>query len=173
MENEGKEYNEKYICCFFTIWNLQSAIKYKLRRSSAIPYISLFCHQQTHSVIFIVFHVLCIILFNVYFYIVRSMFPFLFNWSQSKASVVNQMSHLFLKLKRYLFALFNFLKMVIFTTLLWRCFQRCFQRCKFQHWLTQRCSNINLTVSDVPTSYHDSNNVETTLKGFLGIEECC
>ena len=76
MENEYKEYNEKYICCFFTIWNLLSAIKYKLRRSSAIPYISLFCHQQTHSVIFIVFHVPCIILFNIYFYIARSMFPF-------------------------------------------------------------------------------------------------
>ena len=46
------------------------------------------------------FHVPCIILSNVSFYIVlRSMFPFPFNRSQSKASVVNQMNHLFLKLK--------------------------------------------------------------------------
>ena len=140
---------------------------------STVPYISLFYYQQTHTVIFIFFSCAMDCISNIYFYIVPYMFSFIFNWSQSKASVVNQMSHLFLKLKRYLFALFNFLKMVIFTTLLWRCFQRCFQRCKFQHWHTQRCSNINLTVSDVLTSYHDNNNVETTLKGFLGIEECC
>ena len=38
-----------------------------------------------------------IILFNVYFYIVHSMFPLLFNWSQSKG-IVNLMSHIFLKL---------------------------------------------------------------------------
>ena len=140
---------------------------------STVPYIGLFYYQQTHTVIFIFFSCSMHCISNIYFYIEPYIFPFIFNWSQSKASVVNQMSHLFLKLKRYLFALFNFLKMVIFTTLLWRCFQRCFQRCKFQHWHTQRCSNINLTVSDVLTSYHDNNNVETTLKGFLGIEECC
>ena len=52
------------------------------------------------------FHVPCIILSNVYFYIVRSMFPFLFNQSRSKASVVNQMSLLFLKLKN-IFLLFS------------------------------------------------------------------
>ena len=50
--------------------------------SSAIQYISLFCPQQIQT-----------IPFNVYFYIVRSMFLFLFNRSQSKAGVVNQMNH--------------------------------------------------------------------------------
>ena len=35
------------------------------------------------------FHVPRMILSNIYFYIVRSMFPFLFNWSQSKAGAVN------------------------------------------------------------------------------------
>ena len=54
------------------------------------------------------YHVPCIILSNVYFYIVRSMFPFLFNWSQSKASVVTQMTHLFFESQKYCFALFNF-----------------------------------------------------------------
>ena len=107
MENEYKEYNEKYICCFFMIWNLQSAITYKLRRSSAIPYISLFCHQQTHSVIFIVFHVPCITLSTFIFTLCVPRFRFIFNWSQSKASVVNQMSHLFLKLKIYFFCSFQ------------------------------------------------------------------
>ena len=62
------------------------------------------------------FHVPCIILSNVYFYIVHCMFPFLFNRSQLKASVVNQMSHLFFEAQKYFFALFNFLKMAIYRT---------------------------------------------------------
>ena len=45
------------------------------------------------------FHVPCVIPSNVYFYNVCSMFPFLFNRSQLKASVVNQLTHIFLKLK--------------------------------------------------------------------------
>ena len=63
------------------------------------------------------FHVSCIILSNVYFYNVRSMFSFLFNRSQSKASVVNQMSHYYFEAPEYFFALVNFLKIAIFTTL--------------------------------------------------------
>ena len=35
-------------------------------------------------------HVLCVILSKVYFYILHSTFPFLFNPSQSKAGVINQ-----------------------------------------------------------------------------------
>ena len=37
-------------------------------------------------------HVLCVILSKVYFYILHSTFPFLFNPSQSKAGVINQIS---------------------------------------------------------------------------------
>ena len=54
-----------------------------------------------------------IALSNVYFFIVDSMFLFLFNRSKPKASVVNQISHLFfLKLRNIFFSLLNFLKMV-------------------------------------------------------------
>ena len=78
---------------------------------SAIPYISLFYHQQTHSVHFLfMYHALYFPTF------IFTLFPFLFNWSLSKAGVVNQMSHLFFEAQKYFFALFNFLKMVIFTT---------------------------------------------------------
>ena len=64
---------------------------------------------------------LCIIILSkVYFYIVSSMFPFLSNWSQSQASICNQISHLFFETQKYFFAFLNFLKMVIFTTLFWR-----------------------------------------------------
>ena len=92
-KNENKEHNQKYISCFFTIWNLKSAITYKcgwvvLFLASVYFAISKLILLFSYS-----FHVTCIILSNVYFYMVRSMLPFLFTWSQSKASVVNQMSH--------------------------------------------------------------------------------
>ena len=52
------------------------------------------------------FRVPCVIPSNVYFYNVCSMFPFLFNQSQLKASVVNQLTHIFLKFKN-IFSLFS------------------------------------------------------------------
>ena len=75
-----------------------------MRTSSAIPCINLLFHQETHMLFSYSFHVPYIILFNVYFYIVRSMFPFLFNRSQSKVSVVN-MSRLFFQAQKFFFAL--------------------------------------------------------------------
>ena len=94
-----------------------SAITYKcgrvvLSRTSAHFVISKLILLFSYS-----FHVPCIILSNFYFDIVSSMFLFPFNQSQSKASVVNQMSHLFFQAQKYLFALFNFLKMIIYRTL--------------------------------------------------------
>ena len=81
----NKEYNDKYMCCFFTIWSLKIALKYKygrvvLFRTSVYFVISKLILLFSYS-----FHAPCIILANVYFYIVRSMFPFLFNRPQSKA----------------------------------------------------------------------------------------
>ena len=105
-KTEIKEYNKKYICCFFTIWNLKNAITYKCGRvvvscTSAYFAISKLIVLFSHS-----FHVPCIILFNVYFYFVRSMFPFLFNRSQSKSSVADQRVIFFLKVKN-IFLLFS------------------------------------------------------------------
>ena len=71
-KNGNKEYNEKHICCFFTIWNLKSALTYKCGG------VVLFILPLADSY--------CLYSFQV---------PFLFNRSQSKASVANQMSHLF------------------------------------------------------------------------------
>ena len=42
------------------------------------------------------------------------------------------------------------------------------RRCKFQRWNTQRCFNVDLTLSHVATSHQPKDNVETTLKCFLG-----
>ena len=100
--------------------------------SSAIPCISLFCNQQIHNVFSYSFQAPHIMLSNVCFYIVRSMFPFLFNWSQLKASVVNQMGHPFFEAEYYSFALFKFLKVIILTTF-------------FQRWSTLWNSKLEKT----------------------------
>ena len=104
-KNGNNEYNEKYICCFFTIWNLKSTLTYKCGRvvlffTSVYFAISKLILSFSYS-----YHVPCIILSNVYFYILHSKFPFLFNWAQSKGSVVNQRVTIFLKLKN-IFLLF-------------------------------------------------------------------
>ena len=109
-----------------------SAITYKrgrvvLSRTSAHFAISKLILLFSYS-----FNVPCIILSNVYFYIIRSMFLFPFNRSQSKASVVNQMSHLFFQAQKYFFGLSNFLKMVIYRTL-------------FRRWSTLWNSTFEIT----------------------------
>ena len=115
MEKRKKEYNEKYICWFFI------ATTYKCGRVVLFRTSVYFAMSKLILLFSYSFHVPCIILCNVYFYIVRSMFPFLFNWSQPKASVVDKMSRLFFfEARKYFFALFNFLKILIFTTLLRR-----------------------------------------------------
>ena len=60
------------------------------------------------------------------------MFRFLLNRSPSKVSVVNQISHLFFWNSKIFFALFNFLKMVILTTL-------------FRRWSTLWNSTLKIT----------------------------
>ena len=105
---------------FFTIWNLKSEISYKFGRvvvcltSVAIHY----CY----------FHILLCTMH----YTFQRLFLLYVNWSQSKTSVVKQMSHHFFEAQKYFFTLFNFLKMVIFTTL-------------FQHWSTLWNSTLKIT----------------------------
>ena len=112
-KNGNKEYNEKYLWCFFTKWNLKSAISYKCGR------VVLFLTQVYFSITKLILlfsycsHVPCIIISKVYYYIVLSMFPFVFNWSQSKVQVLLiKWVHLCFEAQKYFFALFNFLKMV-------------------------------------------------------------
>ena len=100
-ENGKKVYNEKYICCFFTV------ITYKYGR------VVLFCTSvyivisKLMLLFSYFFRVSCIILCNVYFYIVISLFPFLFNWLESKASVFNQISHHFFEVQTIFFCSFQ------------------------------------------------------------------
>ena len=89
-KNGNKKYNEKYICCFFTIWNSKSAITYKCGREVLFPTSVYFAISKLILLFSYSFHVPWIILSNVYFYTVRFMVSFRFKWSQSKASAVNQ-----------------------------------------------------------------------------------
>ena len=99
-KNRNKEYNEKYICCFFTMWNLKSAKTYKCGRLVLFVTSVYFPISKLILLFSYFLHDPWIIISKVYFDTVRSIFPFLFNWSQSKATVINQMSRiLFLKLK--------------------------------------------------------------------------
>ena len=83
-----------------------SAITYKCGRVLLSGTVVYFVTNKLILLFSYSFHVPCITLSNAYFYIVCSIFPFLFNLLQSKASVVNQVSHLFLKLKN-IFLLFS------------------------------------------------------------------
>ena len=76
LKNRNKEYNEKHTCCFFTIWDVKSAITSKSGRvmlflTSVYFAIRKLILLYSHS-----FHVSCIILFDVYFYIRLSCFPY-------------------------------------------------------------------------------------------------
>ena len=87
------------------------------------------------------FHMPYIIPSNVYFYIVRSMFSFLFSWSQSKASVVNLMSHLFFKLK------------ITF--------------CSFQLFENGHIHNVVSTLINVMKLYVENNSIVSTLSNVF------
>ena len=96
-KRKKKKKNENCICCLFT------AITYKCRGVVLFPTSAYFAISKLILLFSYSFHVPCIILWKVYFYNVRSMSPLLFNCSQSKASVVNQMSHLFFEPQKYFF----------------------------------------------------------------------
>ena len=112
--------NEKYIWCFFTIWNLKSAVTYKcgwvvlFLRSVYIAIsklILLFSHIlfMYHALYFPTF------IFTMY----ATCFPFFLIDHNQKHMLLIKWVIFFLKDKNILFALFNFLKMVLFTMLLW------------------------------------------------------
>ena len=83
-----KDYNEK--CIFLTIRNRKSVITHKCARLVLSLTSVYFAFSKVTLSFSYSFHVPCTILFKVYFYTVRSMFPFLFNQSQSEVGVVNQ-----------------------------------------------------------------------------------
>ena len=82
-----KEYNEKYISCFLLVhiyYRTMDEYCYSINQF-ALPSANSHCH----------FHILFIYHYFMYLYFQHFTFPLLFNWSQSKAGVIYQMSNLF------------------------------------------------------------------------------
>ena len=131
MKNGYKEYNEKYICCFFAIWNLKSTIMYKYGRVVLFLTSIYFAISKLKLLFSYSFHVPCIILSNGYFFILCSVcFPFFLIDHNQKQMLLIKWTIFFLKLKNILFLLIS-------TFWKWSFTQRYFdvdQRCETRHW---------------------------------------
>ena len=112
-KNGNKEYNDKYICCFFTIRNLKKTIVYKCKQvvlscTSVYFDISRLLPLFSYS-----FHVPCISFLTFIFTLYVPCFPFfLIDRNRKQVLLIK-----FFEAKKHFFALFNFLKMVIFTAI--------------------------------------------------------
>ena len=131
-KNGNKEYNEKYKCCLFTKWNLKSEIMYKCGQvvlSHASGYFAISKLVLLFSYFFM-YHPLYFLTFIFTLHV--PCFPlFLIDHSQ-KQVLLNKRAIFFLKLKNVFFALFNFLKLVIFSSL-------------FRRWSTLWNSTLKIT----------------------------
>ena len=143
------------------------------------------------------FHILCIchaLYFLTFIFTLHApCFPFfLIDHNRQQVLLINWVIF-FLKLWN-IFALSKFLKKVIFKTLFRRWSTLWNSMLKITTFVSTLSNvvtinvevdninsmlfnvasfNVDLTLSDVATSHHASSNVETTLKCFLSIEECC
>ena len=103
--------------CFFTIWNLKSAVTCKYGCYSLDQFMLPSANSYCYSHILFMYHALYFPTFI--FTMCVTCFPFFFIDHNQKQVLLIKRVIFFLKHKNILFALFNFLKMVIFTTLLW------------------------------------------------------
>ena len=119
--------------------------------SSAIPYISLFCHQQTHFHILFMYHALCFPTFSFTLHVPCSSF-FLIDHNQKQVLLIKRVIFV-LKLKNIFLLISTFWK--------WSYSQRCFdvdQRCE-----TRRLNNNTaLTLSNVVNISAERDNVDLT-----------
>ena len=126
-KNGNNEYNEKYICYIFMIWNLKCATTHKCGCHTSVY----FAISRLILLFLYSFHVPCIMLSNVCFYFARFMFPFLSIRSQSNVSIVNQMSHLLVETQKYFFCFFQLFENG-------RSYSQCYfdidRRCKTRRW---------------------------------------
>ena len=161
--------------------------------SSVISYISLFCHHQNHTIIFIFFS------FTLYV----PCFPFiLIDHNQKQVLLIKRVIFFFEAQKHFwlfsspwkwsysqfeCFTLINIMKLGLENNSINSTLSNVvninakidnvdltlFNSVKFILDIHDVCFNVNLTLSDVATSYQPNNNVDTTLKDFLGTGECC
>ena len=128
-KNRNKECNEKYICCFFTIWNLISAITFKCGRVALFLASVYFAIRKLMLLFSYSFHVpgLYFLTFIFTFYV--PCFPFFLIDHNQKQVLLIKWVILFLKLKNTFLLFLTFWK--------WSFSQRCFdvdQRYETRRW---------------------------------------
>ena len=120
-KNGHKEYNEKCICCFSTVWNLRSAITYKCGRVVLFLTSVYFAISKLIQLFSYSFHVPRITLSSVYYYFFTLCVPcflfFLIDHNQ-KQVLLTKWVIVLLKLKNIFFLFLTFWK--------WSHSQRCF-----------------------------------------------
>ena len=158
------------------IWNLKSTITYKrvlLPRTSVYFAISELILLLLYS-----FHIACIIFSNVYFLHFILHFDLYFNRSQAKASVVNQISHLFFDTQKYCFWSFELLKnghIHYFSSMLIKVVKLDVENINIFSTL----SNVNINVDNVGSTLFnvvnfnvDIHNVVSTLIWHVSTSRC-
>ena len=105
-KNGSKEYNERYICCFFTMWNLLSAIMYKCGRvvlfltSVYLPSSNSYCYFH----ILFMYHALYVPTFIFRLYVLCFNF-LLIDHNQKQVLLIKWVIFFFLEAQKYFFAL--------------------------------------------------------------------
>ena len=142
-KNGIKEYNKKYICCFFTIWNLKNTITYKCGRvvvscTSAYFAISKLIVLFSHS-----FHVPCIILLTFISTLYVPCFPFfLIDHNRNQVLLIKE-SSFFWRSKIYF--------------------------CSFRLFKNGHIRNVVSTLINVVKLNDENNNIGLTLSNVVNI----
>ena len=157
-----------------------------IQTSSAIPYISLFCHQQTPTAIFIFFS--CTMHYTFKRLFSQRLFPtFIFICFPFFSVDPNQKQVLLIKFLNVVLTLSNVMKLDVENNSIVSTFPNVvsinaeidnvdltlFSVVNSNVDIQNVFFNVNLTLPEVARSYHSNNNVETMQKGFLGIGESC
>ena len=133
-KNGNKEYNEMYICCLFTIWNLKSAITCKCGRvvlSRASVYFAINKFILSFHILFR-HHTLCFPTFVFTLYV--PCFPFFLTDRNWKQVLLIKWLILFLKL--------NIIVLLFSSFWTWsskHCSFNVDQRCETRSWKKQHC----------------------------------
>ena len=117
---EIKNITKNIYAAFSCLWNLKSTITCKCGGVALFLTSVYFVIRKLILLFSYSFHVPCIILSSVYFYMYVLCFPFFLIDHNQKQVLLIKWVILFLKLKNIFFCSFQLFEKVIFTTLFWR-----------------------------------------------------
>ena len=174
---EIKNITKNIYAAFSCLWNLKSTITCKCGGVALFLTSVYFVIRKLILLFSYSFHVPCIILSSVYFYMCVLCFPFfLIDHNQKQVLLIKRVI-LFLKLKNIFLLFSTFWKGHIYNIVLTliNVIKLDAENSSIVSTLSNivninvEIDSVDLTLSNVATSYHRNRNVETTLKGFLGI----